>query len=249
MVNKSLSSILMGTAIGLTSLASVTSIKAEEQESTNAKQPLINSFYADAGYFSRYLGKFGFTISKGPVAQSDIGFNVGPIAYNFWNNYDTKIGKVNEIDNSISYTYSTKNLDIAGQFIYFTFPNTKLEDAYQLGIAVKTKNLPINAKLDFIQSSGEISHEGREILLQVDKSFKLSEKVSLSLQGRVAYNEHYFVGENGFSHAAGELDLNVDLRKGFSLTASARAQKAIDGMHSTFVDHALVYGFNLNKKF
>ena len=76
--------------VGLSALVSTADAQSTNTAAiTKPKENLIHNIYADAGYYSMYLGTFGFSNSKGFVNQSDIGFNVGPIGYNIWENYDT----------------------------------------------------------------------------------------------------------------------------------------------------------------
>ena len=132
--------------------------------------------------------------------------------------------------------------------IYFTFPDSTSPDAITEEYSLKTKNLPINLKLYFSHAHGETSNQGNLGQITLDKTLKLSQKISLSLEGRVTYNDYFFTSESGITHVAAQSKVNFDLGKGFTLTPSLSAQRKIDGIHGIFKNR-VVFGINLNKKF
>lgn len=238
-------------AIGLA--AFVGSVRAEDASITptskEPKQEVIKNVYADSGYFFRYLGGFGFTNGKSPVNQSDIGFDVGPVSYNLWENFDLHKGKVTEIDHTFSHTFSTKHWNVTPEFIYFEFPQDNSGNAYSFDITARTKGYPLDLKVEANQTFGKGAHYGRLYQIGLGKTAKLTDRVNLSVEGRATYNDHFYTTEGNVSHVAATAKLNINLGKGFTLTPSITAQKAINSMGGTFVDHKAVYGLNLNKSF
>ncbi len=243
--------------IGLGGLLSISNLDAEETPApggkpepkiAESKTSLLHDVYADVSYQSKYLGTFGFTISDKPVSQNDFGFSLGRLNYNLWANFDVASGKPNEVDNQLSLSLSTKYVNIQPDVLYFTFPNTQIPDSVTTGIALSSKDLPIDLKLYGVQAFSGISQEGRLYQFTAGKTFKLNEEINMRVYSNVTYNEHYFNKGNGFSHVAGGIDVSYNLGKGFTFTGSVRGQEYIDSLGGTFKDN-WVWGLNLNKKF
>lgn len=216
------------------------------------------NFYAETNYSSQYLGTYGFTLSQGPVVQSQLGFNFGNsgLSYNFWTNYDLGNGVVkgqglNEIDNTLTAKlYSGKYLDVKTNFVYFTFPNTQIKDAYSIDLVASSKGLPIDLTLVGVQAYGEQSNNGRLGQLIVGKSVKLDDKNKLNFESRLTYVDDYFVQGSGFSTASFGVSMPMDLGKGFTFTPSWRMQKSFDEKKfgGTFIDNSGVFGVSLKKE-
>ncbi|MDP3881341.1 MAG: hypothetical protein Q8Q31_00490 [Nanoarchaeota archaeon] len=246
-------------SLGLAGILATTTVstKADDGESPSAGAADVSveketfslkpsNFSVGTSWHSRYMGTYGFTLSEGPVIQSDMGFNIGKLSYNLWGNYDMKNG-LNELDNSLTLNLETENFRIRPEFYWFTFPNTELEDAYTLGVSVQTKKLPVDVTFTAVQSYGEISHEGQLFQLKLSKNFPLTDRLTLGVESRLSYNNRYFVPDSGFSVAAIGLNVGADLGRGYSLNAGVRAQKAIDDMHGVFKDHAATFDLSLRK--
>ncbi len=238
-------------AIGLAALGVMpqTALADNSALPTKAKENIIRNIYADAGYYSMYLGTFGFSNSKGGVNQSDFGLDVGPVSYNLWENYDFEKEKVTEIDHTFSHTFSTKHLDTRLEFIYFDYPQNRDANDYDFDLQFKTKGYPLDARVEFNQCYGKGANDGRLVQFGLGKDIKLGKRIDLALEARATYNQRFFTSENDFSQFAASLKANINLGKGFIMTPSITTQKAINNMGGTFKTHPFVYGVNLSKSF
>jgi len=206
--------------------------------------------FVRASWHSRYMGTFGFTLSDGPVTQNDLGFDIGKVSYNLWTNYDFDKGNgkgLNEIDNSLVATFQTKHLTIQPDFYWYTFPGVDFPDAFTFGLAVSTRNLPLDLKLYGTKSYG--SSEGSLAQLSIGKSFQLNKRVSFNLNSALTYNNSYFVHGSGFTVVSAGANVNINLGKGYSLNTGIRSQKALESLGGTFKDHAAIFDFSLKKSF
>lgn len=222
--------------------------EASPIQSTNHYPYIISSVYADASVYSMYLGTFGFSNSKGAVSQDDLGFNVGPISYNLWENFDFDKKQITEVDHSLSWTYATKHLSLTPKFIYFEYPQNNDKNAYDADLTVATKGYPLDLRLEMTDCFGKGANEGRLAQFGVSKKIKLTSNINLLVDGNITYNDKFYAKESDLSHAATSAKANIDLGYGFTLSPSIRYQKAIDSMNETFKSK-MVYGINLNKSF
>ncbi len=231
----------------------------------NTKSVQIKDFYADLGAHSKYLGTFGFSITKDPVVTADLGFNIyipflqgvndrtskleiGPLAYNLWGNYDPNNG-LSELDNNLSMEFKTKNFIVRPEFYQFNFPSSGAPSACSLNLGVSTRNLPVNVGLYGVQAFGKVS-QGRLFQLILTKQIKvpkLSEKLTIGLEGRVTHNNHYFIQGSGFSTAWAGVNATYNFGKGISATLGVRGQKVINSLDAFQDDYAI--DFNLHKNF
>jgi hypothetical protein len=201
------------------------------------KKPVISNVYANTGFYSEYVGILGFSGSDGrPVVQSDFGFDVKGISLNTWFNYDSKKG-LNEIDQTIAKRFDTKYFAIAPGVLGYTFPGTQMADALVPTVGLYSKTLPIDLRLNVYKAFGRDSHDGTYAQFGAGKTFSLIEnRLNLALEGRVNYNDHFFVLGSGFQSVAGDVTVNINLGKGWTVSPTFRAQKTIDPHNGCFKD-------------
>jgi len=237
-------------AIGATGLAAIVSpmtSNAQELQNTNTT-PLIHDAYVMSGWHSKYLGMYGFSVTDTPVIQSDVGFSIGKVNYDTWSNYDLKREKLTEVDTTLSTSFKLGKFNIAPQVIYFNSPSKDFNDSIELGARVSTANLPVNLSLYGGQIFGTGIAQGQAFDLEASKSFNLTDKLSVNVQGDLWYYHGYWVKSDGFSHASAKLSLNYNIGKGFSTSAYVKAQKELNSFGGTFKDNS-AYGISVTKKF
>ena len=213
------------------------------------RKPLFHDAFVNATWKSQYIGQRGFTMTKTPVLQTDVGFSIGKFNYDCWADYDINREKVNEVDNSLSISFDLgKPLRLDAQAIHFTSPSKDFADALELGLGLKTKTLPVQLGFYAGQIVGEGSEYGQVYNFSVAKSFKLSERATLSFDSKLWFNDHYYTRGAGLSHASANATLSYNLGRGFSIAPFVSVQKSIESFGGTFKDR-VTGGIGLTKKF
>lgn len=223
---------------------------AVAQEAKEAK-PLVHDAYVHTGWHSKYLGSYGFSITETPVVQSDVGFSVGRFNYDMWSNYNTRRQKVDEIDHTLSTSFSlSDHLNLGASVVYFNSPTSDWGDAIEVGLRLSTKNLPVDVSLFGANIFGKGITPGQALDLKVAKAFPITDRLSVGLEGNVWFNNGYWVApnESGFSHANAKASLNVDLGKGFSTSVYGKVQKGLESLGGVFKDNSS-YGITVTKSF
>jgi hypothetical protein len=238
---------LAATLVSLTALVGQT--KADEtNEVYQAKKPLIHDVFANTGWHSKYLGIYGFSITETPVIQSDVGFSVGKVNYDFWSNFDIKRNKITEVDNTLTTSFNIDKYTITPDAVHFNSPSGDFGDALELGLRVSRNDLPVNLSLFGANVFGKGIKAGQAFNLRAGKSFKLTERLTANIQTDLWYNNEYWCKGSGFSHVAVNGSLDYNLGNGVNLNAYAKAQKVIDNHGGTFKDDS-AFGVSLTKKF
>jgi hypothetical protein len=111
--------ILVGTLVSLSCLNGI----------SYAGTPLLTG---DVTYTSKYVGKDGSALSKGPAIQPHTNIGIRNISLDFWGNYDTKEKTLNEIDFTFGLTQSiNKNFSLSAGYTYFYYPTDFLNETQE----------------------------------------------------------------------------------------------------------------------
>jgi uncharacterized protein (TIGR02001 family) len=227
-------SILAGLVIGATALTGCASSRNIGQIDATMTNTLK----------SRYIAS-GFVINDNPVLQTDVTLSTpqfSGVFANVWGNLDMETNTFSEVDFVIGKTGKlTDDLNYGASISHydFSFGELGFGAVQKLEAFVNTINAPLDFGAKFEQIFGNGSGHGRIYSLSAGKSFDLTKAfglgdivsgggISLTPRAGVSYNDHFFNGKSGFSHAIGEIGLNADLGKGWSVYSGFYKQFPID---------------------
>jgi hypothetical protein len=182
----------------------------------------------------------GFEIIDSPVLQGDVTVSspkVPGLSGNIWGCYDPQTRRFEEIDGSVAYDFGiTDNLGAVAIASHYDFDAGTLDlpDAQELSLEVYTNNLPVDVSGKTRKIFGEQSGHGFQHALKVGKSFDLVDRLSLSVDAKGIYNDHYFTDAEGFAVAEGSANLNYDLGNGLNASLGYLHQTPLD--KATFGD-------------
>lgn len=209
--------------------------KAEQKEQ---EKPKIN-LSARLDFLSKYITR-GFTFSEEPVLQQTLSANYKSITAVGFGNFDTASGKFTEGDIFLDATRTFKKASFSGGYNYYTFPNLGLPDTQEVYVGAGIDVL-LNPRITVIHDFKE--GKGNYAELGIGHDFKLKEN-TLSAKAKLAYNDHYFRTESGFSHC--ELGLSMAVPAGkLTITPSITRIEALDDSFKsqTFAGIGVGYDF------
>ncbi|MEK6846973.1 MAG: hypothetical protein AABY16_02295 [Nanoarchaeota archaeon] len=194
---------------------------------------------------SRYIATPGFVVVDNPVIQSDLTISSGRIpgiTANIWGNYNPESDRFTEVDFTIAYTAPiTDNLTGNISASYFDFDFGELDDLVHnivdITAGIDTVGLPLDVSFRASQIFSKNRGHGQMYRASARKSFDITRPLGLegvvdavTLGGGIsaAYNDHYATQGNGFSHASGEIGINIDVGNGWTLYGSYLRQIPLD---------------------
>lgn len=216
-------------------------------EVSKTEQNKTKDAFVDVKYKTKYIGATGSTCVDNPVIQTTVGVNTDRFSVDVWTNYDTRTGKVTEVDPELNVPFETDKIDGNIYVGYFTLPNTDIPESLETGVTIAPKNIPLDISLYAGQIFGEDSGHGQRFKGSVGKTIELIKGIKLSLEGNLTYRDNYFSEEKGFSHATGTASINYDLTKNIALSSSVSYQEPI-GKFKDSLENELYgdVGININ---
>jgi hypothetical protein len=178
----------------------------------------------DLTYNSKYVWR-GIKVTEDPVLEPSITFGCGDLSLNVWANLDTTAvndyeWQANEIDYTLDYSTTWKNLNLSLGGIFYQFPGAEDVDTVEAYGAVGL-DIPTAPKLTVYQDLDE--HDGTYMVLSFGHTFedvwKPSESVRMGvdLSTRFAYGTRkhnlFYYG----SDASGWADARVSLGLPFAI--------------------------------
>jgi len=165
----------------------------------------------------------GNPISEGSVIQSTLKANYKNLTIIGFGNYDSHLGKFNEMDLTLDVTKQlNEDLTLFGGYSLITVPNSNNTQEFYVGAALDNLLRPtICIAHDFDKGEGTYIKGG------AGHDFKVGEN-TLSLDGVVGYNHHYTTGKNGFHNAEIILSSKIPLAKNVSLTPMVKYSRPLD---------------------
>ncbi len=150
---------------------------------------------ANTGIWSRYMWR-GLRFSNGPVWQSSITATYGGFSASLWDNFDIDTVKVNEIDPTLTYTWSWKPITLSVGWNHFGVIDGA--DSDELFTTATWDGLWVTPSLSLYT---DVNYgKGAYLQAGLSKSFTLSERVSLNLAanaGTVFNNRYMGVNSRG----------------------------------------------------
>lgn len=201
-------------------LAPVAAKPAQLEEQEKEKPKVNLSLRTD--WLSRYMFR-GFALSEGPVLQPSIAVNYRDFTLIGFANFDDLTGKFNEADFTVDFTRPIGKATFSVGYTNINFPNTETPKTQEFYAAAGIETLlkpSIIVVHDFNEGNGDYAEIG------IGHNLKI-EKTTISLKGRLGYNNHYYREESGFSHFEAGISMPVPAGK-FTITPSIIRTESLD---------------------
>jgi uncharacterized protein (TIGR02001 family) len=242
--------LLAAFALGISSGAS-----AEE-----TKGPAVS---ADVTVASKYVWR-GLRLTDDPVLQPSLTVDYKGLGLNIWGNTDlTDVngtpGEINELDYTLSYSFSVDKVDLSIGVIQYTFPHTDFEPTTEI-YGTAGLSVLLSPTVSVYYDSDEVG--GLYGTFGVSHSFPLGEVIkgispSLDLSGSIAYatsdwNEGYYgVDSSGLVDLLLTASLSVPIDEYLSLAPFVSFSQVMDSDLKNAVadDNATFFGATLSVAF
>jgi len=181
---------------------------------------------------NNYVVVPGFVADDNFVLQSSVAYSKAGFFGLVWSNYDTKKGKIDEIDYIVGYGRDVGDFNISLTSNNFDLRGAGGTDSnlYELLLKVSLLgNVSPSIALEQNLVAGEGLESGRlrnYFIFGLDSNFNLG-PIPISFSGSTQFNNRYVIDKKGFS--LGRFRVGVPLKfKGLTVEPAVSSQKAFD---------------------
>lgn len=231
-------------ALKLASNADAQEARPVENPLQPIKQEAPIEVSSKTDFFSKYVYR-GMKFSDKSVVQENLKASYKGLTFLGFGNYDTESRKVNEEDLIIDYTTPINDkISLSLGYGVFTFPNTDFKKTQEVYAAFSLENEKcLNPSIALVHDFKE--GKGNYLEAAVSKEFNVWNTILLT-KAKLAYNDHYYRENSGFSHLELSLSNPINLSKNTSIVPSINLSKAIDKKD---FDDEFYWGIGLEHKF
>jgi hypothetical protein len=211
-----------------------------QADSTNTNLPAKESSkysFVDNTFTNKNMF-FGMNYGNMPLNQLYVETGNKNVSLGTWSNFNIEKANLLEVDltATVKKEFKFKNkytLLLQPGVGYYTFPNSETPDYKEIYLKTSFTGLPVDVSLRTGKLFGEgfsntdIS-SGSTIDLNVSKTFKLSDKLSVSGNAEVVYNSTFFCDAKGISHTSATASVVYSPLENISITGSVIGQKKVD---------------------
>lgn len=174
---------------------------------------------------SKYIFR-GATYSESPVTQPSLTLSHGALSGTALFNYDHKSRRLNEADAIVNASFQpAKGLNLSLGYEFLTFPNTEFRNTHGITSSFNYDTLgqpTLFFTHDFKEGKGSYGE------FSLSHNIPVLRKASLIPSASLAFNDHYFRQNSGFSHISLGASLPVELKKSLTLKPSINLQRSLD---------------------
>lgn len=211
------------------------------------------------GLFSHYIWR-GQCLSDTPVIQPSATVTFLGLSANVWANYDTDSGRFNEVDYTLSGSYSIDRLTLGAGFIHYDLRHGLDSDELYCSVEYDTILSPkLTVYYDIDEGTGAffVASAGHAIALPADISLTLGGSLSYIMDaGWVGVNAD---GEEFSGFYNGDLTVNAEIPVfeflcltpmiGYTTAMGGDARDSIEAVSADRADNTLYGGVILNLSF
>lgn len=195
----------------------------------------------DLAYVSKYVWR-GIPVNSDPSVQPSLTItHPGGLSFNFWGSMDTtgiagKSGDFTEIDYTLNYSWTAKNLEMNAGIVSYTFPNTSFDSTTEVYASVcpggnYSPSLALN--YDFDEANGLYASLGAGYTCPLPwnkkaPSMGIAAKVSWAAS---SYNKFYYNGadKSAFTDALITASTPITVSPKVTVTPIVSYSRTLDG--------------------
>lgn len=209
----------------------------------------------DIGLYSQYVWR-GMNLDSKPAMQGGLTVSQSGFYANIWGNYslsDDYVGvgndELNELDYTVGYAGAVGVVDYDVGVIYYTFPNTALDNTQEIYVGLALNNLPVTPSIYAYFDVHEA--DGFYAVADLNYGKELSDALSMELGASAAYGDknyhNFYYGKNkgGLSDMSVYAGLSYALTENLSLNGLLACTFYPDGAMADTAENVYVHDQNL----